>query len=60
MNYENIAYRVDGEVHADSQLVLDSLIDLVLDLVAYVLVLVGRAQHLVDLAVLTVQFLLIV
>ncbi len=54
------SYRIDGEVHADGQLVLDSLIDLLLHLVAQVLVLVGRAQHLVDLAILTVQFLFIV
>ena len=52
--------RVDGEVHADGQLVLDPLIHLLLDLVAQVLVLVGRTQHLVDLAVLTVQLLFVV
>ena len=55
-----MSYRIDGEVHADGQLVLDSLIDLLLHLVAQVLVLVGRTKHLVDLAVLTVQFLFIV
>ena len=41
-------------------MVLDSLVDLLLHLVAQVLVLVGRTEHLVDLAVLTVQFLFIV
>ena len=51
---------VNGEIHPNGELVLDSLIDLFLDLVAQVLVLVGCAQHLVDLTVLAVQFLLVV
>ena len=52
-------YRVDGQVHSDGQLILDSLIDLLLDLVANVLVFVGRAEHLVNLTVVAIQLLLI-
>ncbi len=52
-------YRVDGEVLADGELVLDALVDLLLDLLADVLVLVGRAEHLVDLAVGPIQLLLV-
>ena len=48
------SYRVNGEVHADGELVLDSLVNDVSHFSADVLVFVDRPQHLVDLAIFTV------
>ena len=45
---------VDGEVHANGEVVLDSLVHMLFNLVADVLVLVGRTEDLVDLAVVAV------
>ena len=52
--YEEKAYWVNSKVHANSELVLDSFINLFFHLVSDVLVFVGCTKHFVDLAILTV------
>ena len=53
-NVSGVVYGVDSKVHANGELILDPLIDLVSNFTTNVLVFVGCAQDLMDFTIFTV------